>query len=204
MPGPIAKQLKADIKANPREDSFNKARDFVLKMGRDMQKNNQADIEFAYVYDENGKVSIKRRGVKDKVKFTAEDIAKLQNAKGVTIVHNHPGDGVSLSQGDFLFSHSVDAEVYAIIHHEGVYYSGRVVDSARLQSHYQLIHARTVELLEDLIADDKLSMAAADFYEHHILNSVLTELGIIHYSAIGIDTPPALAPVLEKLVSEFK
>jgi hypothetical protein len=173
-------------------------------MGRDMKKNNQAGIEFAYAYDETGKVLIKRRGVTDKVKFTAEEIAKLQRAKGVTIVHNHPGDGASLSYGDYLFSHRVDAEVYAITHHEGVYYLGRALDSARLQSHYQLIHARTAELLEDLIVNAKLSMAAADFYEHHILNLALAELGIIHYSATGIDTPPALASVLEKLVNEFK
>jgi hypothetical protein len=119
-------------------------------------------------------------------------------------VHNHPGDEVSLSYGDFLFSHRVDTEVYVITHHEGVYYSGRVLDGARLQRRYQLIHARTAELLEDLIADAKLCMAAADFYEYHVLNAALAELDLIHYSATGFDTPPALALVIEKLVSEFK
>lgn len=203
LPDPIAKQLKADIKANTQqagtepasasqaktktqEDNFNKARDFVLKFGRDMQKNNQAGIEFAYVYDETGKVLIKRRGVIDKIKFTTEDIAKMQEAKGVIIVHNHPGDGWSLSENDLLFSHHVDAEVYAITHHEGVYYSGQALDIGRLKTHYQIIHSRTVDLMDNLIVDAKLSVAAADFYEFHLLNAVLAGLDIIRYSATGI------------------
>lgn len=211
LPVSIAKQLasRLDNKAamlakGAGATSFDKARDFVLKMGRDMKKNNQADIEFAYAYDETGKVLVKRRGVKDKVKFTAEDIAKLQEAKGVTIVHNHPGDGVSLSYGDLLFSHRVDAETYAISHHDGVYYSGRVLDIDRLQRQYKNIETRTEELLDNLIGDAKISVAAADFYQFHLLNAALAELGIIHYSAIGFATPAALAMVLEKLVQEFK
>lgn len=58
--------------------------------------------------------------------------------------------------------------------------------------------------MNELISAKKLPIAAAYFYQDHFLNSVLSELGIISYTATGIALPPALVSVHDQLVAEFE
>ena len=196
LPKPLAEAFKADVNA---PGSFNAARDYVLKNGL---AHASKEIEFGYVYDAKGNVLVKRMGEENKIEFIDSEIALIKESPGVVLVHNHPS-GRSLSEDDFLFAHYVDGDVYAI-GHNGIDYSGRVLDIQRLKGLYSEIDDQIGYYFHRLMLDKSLSKEDAYFYQNHLLNTVLYKAGIIAYAANGIaELSPAIELILNKLLEEF-
>jgi uncharacterized protein with gpF-like domain len=179
---------------------FQAARDYVLISGLN---NLLSKTEFVYVYDELGSELFKKKGGESRVNFTDSEMTNMRDAQGVVLVHNHP-EGRSLSKEDFLLAHEVDAVIYAI-GHNNVDYSGKVLDIRRFESLYPHINGVLRHYFLPLIKANKLTVAEAELFHAHLVNTVLGASGTIKYDIKGMpDLPPVINQMLTNLLDHFK
>jgi SPP1 gp7 family putative phage head morphogenesis protein len=179
--------------------SFFSARNYVLQNGL---RNAVDEIEFAYVYDGNGSVLIKKQGIKKAVNFTDDEIKKMRNANKVTIVHNHPSNS-SLSQPDLLIAAHVNGGIHAIAH-SGSEYFGAVKDVVVLGEIYHFLVKDVQNSLFRLVDGKVVSRIEADELHNHIVNLVLNHVGIIAYTAYGdFDLKKEVAQVISDLSGKY-
>jgi hypothetical protein len=195
LPTPLATAFKADVSG-----TLEAARDYVLTNGL---KNAHNKIEFAYVYDDVGNILVKKKGGKSSVSFTDVEITSMRDAQGVVLVHNHPG-GRSLSKEDLVLANVIDAQIYAM-GHNGVEYSGSMLDIKRFQDLYSHVDGVLKHYFMPLIRADKLTSAKADLFHAHLVNSVLKASAVITYDVNGaLELPPVVEMTLTKLLEHFK
>jgi hypothetical protein len=195
LPAPLAAAFKSDVSG-----SLEAARDYVLTNGL---KNAQNKIEFAYVYDDAGNILVKKRGGKSYVSFTDAEITKMKDAPGVVLVHNHPG-GRSLSKEDLVLSNVINAQIYAI-GHNGVEYSGSMLDIKRFHNLYAHVDGVLKHYFLPLIRANKVTVAEADLFHAHLVNLVLKASSVITYDVNGaIELSPIVEQALIQLLEHFK
>jgi uncharacterized protein with gpF-like domain len=195
LPAPLATAFKAEVSG-----TLEAARDYVLTNGLENAHNK---IEFAYVYDDVGNILVKKRGGKSSVSFTDAEMTSMKDAQGVVLAHNHPG-GRSLSKEDWVLANVIDAQIYAM-GHNGVEYSGSMLDIKRFQDLYSHVDGVLKHYFMPLIRADKLTSAEADLFHAHLVNSVLKASAVITYDVNGaLELPPMVEMTLTKLLEHFK
>jgi hypothetical protein len=195
LPPILANAFKVAIAGN-----LQAAHDYVLKNG---VANEHKKTEFAYVYDEAGNVLIEKKGGKSHVSFTDAEMIDMSDAKGVVLVHNHPGN-TSLSEADFILASKVDALIYAI-GHNGIEYSGSVLDIKQFKGLYPNIDGILKRYFIALIRASKLTAAEADFFHAHLVNTALKASGAIGYDVYGMpELSPEVDSTLTRLLEHFK
>lgn len=194
LPPELGQAFKSDVAG------FQTARDYVLNNGL---KNQLNKTEFVYVYDELGNELFKKKGGESHVNFTDSEMTNMRDAQGVVLVHNRP-EGRSLSKEDFLLAHEVDAVIYAI-GHNNVDYSGKLLDIRRFESLYQHINGVLRHYFLPSIKSNKLTVAEAELFHAHLVNTVLGASGAIKYDVKGMpDLPPVIDQTLTNLLDHFK
>jgi hypothetical protein len=195
LPAPLATAFKAEVAG-----TLEAARDYVLTNGL---QNADNKIEFAYVYDDAGNILVKKRGGNSYVGFTDAEIQNMQDAPGVVLVHNHPGSR-SLSKEDLVLANVIDAQIYAI-GHNGVEYSGSMLNIKRFQDLYSHVDGVLKHYFMPLIRANKLAIADADLFHAHLVNTVLKASGVITYDVNGaLDLPSEVEQTLVQLLEHFK
>lgn len=155
---------------------------YVLENGRPLQSRS---IEFAVLYDSEGVEVLAKRGGKSQVPFSIEEMSRIGRVKSATMVHNHPS-GRSLSDADLYFTENFDEFAIIAAGHNDVVYTGKSLKKG-LKPAYKMVDSLVKDHVWRLINDNKMTVADANLWHAHAVNSILAAMGHIEYSVENVE-----------------
>jgi SPP1 gp7 family putative phage head morphogenesis protein len=196
----LVKQVKQRIK---QRDRLEEAKSYVIENGKPLEA---GSIEFAFVYDETGGIVLRKKGGKSHVSFEPDEIESMKAAKGITMVHNHPSSR-SLSGEDFKFIGNFEGGQIVAIGHNGAEYYGKALKTAEFSAAEAradaIIRPEFMRLINAASGNDDLQdavIAMAEAHHHHILNTLISMMGVIEYKVKNLpDMPAEAAAIFEKV-----
>jgi len=162
---------------------YDKGREFVTSNGIREQA---GSIEYAWVYDKNGSAIIAKRGEKNAVAFSPEEMTAMKEAEDVVLVHNHPSSQ-SLSPADFSIAGNINGTIVAASN-QGNEYLGRMLQPKGFIEKTDKI-SDLVYKKADTLLKGKITVAEAQSNHWHGVNLVLRDLGVVEYEAILATQP---------------
>lgn len=88
-------------------------RDAAIKEHSDSIRN--SPFEVAVVLDDKGRLLLKKGGDQNSVVFTRDELMELKEIKGLTLIHNHPGESGSFSPPDVALAAQQDVAELRVV-----------------------------------------------------------------------------------------
>lgn len=165
------------------ESAMKASINYVLENGRPLESQK---IEFCSIFNKTGSVFLQKKGVKSEVSFTEDEVGTIKSCNGAYLVHNHPSSS-SLSEEDFIFSHTARLSVIVAAGHNGIIYSGKIIDKKAFDKFYLLIENDVKRYFYSLIRSDDISIHTAETLHYHTINTIMDYSGIVEYSALNAE-----------------
>jgi proteasome lid subunit RPN8/RPN11 len=105
---PWVKSLQKEVPVKPVKKEIKE----IIEKAESKIANNA--FETAIAFNNKGNEILRKKGVKSSVKFTAEDMNKLNWADEVIFTHNHPS-GISFSDADILFMKKTELKEMRVV-----------------------------------------------------------------------------------------
>lgn len=198
----VVKKPDEDPKPKDKLQScFEDSKKYVLENGRALQKE---EIEFASIYSPDGQIFLQKKGEKNQVNFTEEEMNTIRSRKGFTLIHNHPSSR-SLSFQDMAMAFALEGNIVAI-GNSGCEFSAQILTDyfESFRKVYYVIDEDVKDKFWNLINTNKITVGEADTHHHHLVNTLFGEQGYIKYSTKGVqEFPDVIKAVHEELKQKY-